>query len=296
VVASLTADPLTRVEFTHLSKVLYPEAGITKLEVIRYFIRIAPKMLPLLADRPVVLTRYPDGAGAPGFYEKDAPPGTPGWVETFPHHSETADRLIQYIVCNNLDTLLWLANLDTLEIHVMFSTTRSYTAPDLLFIDLDPEPPATTAEAATTALLVRDRLASQGVRISVKTSGKRGFHLVTPLVHGLTFQEVRAFIHDMSRDLAREHSFIASEAPGPKNPGKVFVDYAMNGAGKTMVAPYSPRPTPRATVSTPLSWEEMGKGIKPGDFHIQSVPDREEEPWKDLFLHPQRLPGGGREG
>jgi bifunctional non-homologous end joining protein LigD len=292
----LTADPLTRVEFTHLPKVLYPEAGITKLEVIKYFIRIAPKMLPLLAGRPIVLTRYPGGAGAPGFYEKDAPMGTPDWVETYPHHSETADRLIRYIVCNNLDTLLWLANLDTLEIHVMFSTTRSYATPDLLFIDLDPEPPATTADAAATALLVRDRLASQGVHISVKTSGKRGLHLVTPLVHGLTFQEVRTFIHDMARDLAREHALIASEAPGPSNPGKVFVDYAMNGAGKTMVAPYSPRATPRATVSTPLSWEEVGKGINPGDFHIQSVPAREEDPWKDLLRNPQKLPAGGGEG
>ena len=144
--------------------------------------------------------------------------GTPDWVETYPHHSETADRMIRYIVCNNLDTLLWLANLDTLEIHVMFSTTRSYTTPDLLFIDLDPEPPATTADAAATALLVHDRLASQGVRISVKTSGKRGLHLVTPLVHGLTFQEVRGFIHDMSRDLAREHAFHRLRGPGPLEP------------------------------------------------------------------------------
>jgi len=289
-------DPLTRVEFTHLPKILYPEAGITKFQVINYYIRIAPRILPLLAERPLTLHRFPEGAGAPGFYEKNAPMGVPDWVETYPHHSETADRMIHYIVCNNLDTLLWLANLDTLEIHMMFSTTSSYTAPDLLFIDLDPEPPATTADAASTALLVRDRLASQGVRISVKTSGKRGLHLVTPLIHGLTFKEVRGFIHEMARDLAREHALIASEAPGPANPGKVFVDYAMNGAGKTMVAPYSPRATPRATVSTPLSWEEVGKGINPIDFHIQSVPEREEDPWEDLLRYPQRLPAGGGEG
>jgi bifunctional non-homologous end joining protein LigD len=289
-------DPLTRVEFTHLSKVLYPEAGISKLQVIRYFIGIAPRILPLLAGRPIVLTRYPDGVGAQGFYEKDAPMGTPDWVETYPHHSETAERMIRYIVCNSLDTLLWLANLDALEIHVMLSTTGSYTAPDLLFIDLDPEPPATTADAAATALLVRDRLASQGIRIWVKTSGKRGLHLVAPLIHGLTFQEVRGFIHGMGRELARENALVASEAPGPSNPGKVFLDYAMNGAGKTMVAPYSPRATPRATVSTPLSWEEVGKGINPGDFHIQSVPGRKEDPWESILRHPQGLPAGRGEG
>lgn len=289
-------DPLTRVEFTHLSKVLYPEAGITKLQVIKYFIRIAPRILPFLAGRPIVLTRFPDGAGAPGFYEKDAPMGTPDWVEIFPHYSETAERLIHYIVCNNLDTLLWLANLDTLEIHMMLSPTRSPENPDLLFIDLDPEPPAGTPDATRIALLIRDRLASQGVRISVKTSGKRGLHLVVPLVPVLTYGEVRGFVHGMGRELARENALVASEAPGPSNPGKVFVDYGQNSQGKTMVAPHSPRATPRATVSTPLSWEEVGKGIKPGDFHIQNVPAREEDPWEGLLQHPQGLPAKGGEG
>jgi bifunctional non-homologous end joining protein LigD len=287
--------PLTRVEFTHLPKVLYPEAGITKLQVIKYFIQIAPRILPFLAGRPIVLTRYPDGVGGKGFYEKDAPRGTPGWVETWPHYSETAGRVVHYIVCNSLDTLLWIANLDALEIHLMLAPVRSPENPDLLFIDLDPEPPATTADAARIALLVRDRLASQGVGISVKTSGKRGFHLVVPLVPGLTYPEVRSFVHAMGRELAREDALVASEAPGPSNPGKVFVDYGQNSPGRTMVAPYSPRATPRATVSTPISWEELGKGINPGDLHIQSVPGR-KDPWEGILRHPQGLDGGGRKG
>jgi bifunctional non-homologous end joining protein LigD len=288
--------PLTRVEFTHLPKVLYPGAGITKFQVITYYIRIAPRILPFLAGRPIVLTRYPDGVGAKGFYEKDAPMGTPEWVETWPHYSETAGRMIHYIVCNNLDTLLWIANLDTLEIHLMLSPVRSPENPDLLFIDLDPEAPATTADAARIALLIRDRLASQGIRISVKTSGKRGFHLLVPLVPGLTYGEIRDFVHGMGRELAREEALVASEAPGPANPGKVFLDYAQNSPGRTMVAPYSPRATPGATVSTPLSWEELGKGINPGDLHIQSVPERGEDPWEGILRDPQRLPGGGRKG
>ena len=288
------AEPLTRVEFTHLSKVLYPEAGIPKLQVIKYFIRIAPRILPFLAGRPLVLTRYPDGVGGKGFYEKDAPMGTPEWVETWAHYSETADRVVHYLVCNNLDTLLWIANLDALEIHLILAPVGSPENPDLLFIDLDPEPPATTAQAAGIALLIRDRLAAQGVRLSVKTSGKRGFHLVVPLVAGLTYREVRDFVHGMGRDLARENALVASEAPGPSNPGKVFVDYAQNSPGRTMVAPYSLRPTPGATVSAPVTWEEMEKGIKPGDLHIHSVPDREKDPWEGILRHPQGLPGGGR--
>ena len=290
------ADPLTRVEFTHLDKVLYPAAGIRKLEVVRYFIRMAPRMLPFLKGRPIVLTRYPDGAGAKGFYEKDAPMGTPDWVETFAHWSETAERTVHFIVCNSLDTLLWIANLDALEIHMILAPTRTPGNPDLLFVDLDPEPPATTADAARIALLIRDRLASQGVRISVKTSGKRGFHMVVPLVPGLTYAEVRGFVHAMGRELAREDALVASEAPGPSNPGKVFVDYGQNSHGRTMVAPYSPRATLAATVSAPVSWEEVGKGINPGDFHIRSVPERQEDPWEGILRHRQGLPGGGRPG
>jgi len=288
--------PLTRVEFTHIAKVIYPEAGITKFQIINYYIRIAPRILPFLGGRPIVLTRFPYGVGARGFYEKNAPMGTPDWVETFPHYSETAGRMIHYVVCNDLDTLLWLANLDALEIHLLLSTVRSPRNPDLLFIDLDPESPATTADAARIALLIRDRLASQGVRISVKTSGKRGLHLVVPLVPGLTYGEVRGFVHGMGRELSRENALVASEAPGPANPGKVFIDYGQNSQGKTMVAPYSLRATPRATVSTPLSWDEVGKGINPGDFHIQSVPARGEDPWEGILLHPQGLPPGGGEG
>jgi bifunctional non-homologous end joining protein LigD len=292
----LMGSPLTRVEFTHLSKVLYPMAGITKFQVINYYIRMAPRILPFLAGRPLVLTRFPDGVGGKGFYEKDAPPGTPDWVETWAHYSETAERMIHYLVCSNLDTLLWIANLDALEIHLMLSPVRSPENPDLLFIDLDPEAPATTPQAARIALLIRDRLASQGIRIWVKTSGRRGFHLVVPLVPGLTYAEVRGFVHGMGRELARENALIASEAPGPANPGKVFLDYGQNSPGRTMVAPYSLRATPRATVSAPLSWGEVGKGINPGDLHIQSVPAREEDPWEGILRHPQRLPGGGRKG
>jgi len=288
--------PLTRVEFTHPSKILYPKTGITKLQVIKYYIRIAPLILPFLAERPIVLTRYPDGVGGKGFYEKDAPMGTPAWVETWPHYSETVGRMIHYIVCNSLDTLLWIANLDTLEIHLMLSTVRSPENPDLLFIDLDPEVPATTADAARIALLIRDRLASQGIRVSIKTSGKRGFHLVVPLVPGLTYGDVRDFVHGMGRMLAREDALIASEAPGPANPGKVFIDYAQNSPGRTMVAPYSPRATPFATVSTPLAWEEVGKGINPGDLHIQSVPERGGDPWEGILGHPQGLPAGRGSG
>jgi bifunctional non-homologous end joining protein LigD len=283
--------PLTRVEFTHLPKVLYPGAGITKLQVVKYFITIAPRMLPFLEGRPVVLTRFPDGVGEKGFYEKDAPMGTPDWVKTWDHWSETAERVVHFIICDDLDTLLWIANLDTIEIHTILAPVKTPGNPDLLFVDLDPEPPAATPDAARIALLVRDHLTAQGIRIFVKTSGKRGFHLVVPIVSGLTYAEVRDFVHAMGRELAREDALVASESPGPRNPGKVLVDYAQNSRGRTMVAPYSLRATPRATVSAPVTWEEMEKGINPGDLHIQSVPGR-EDPWEGILRHRQKLQKG----
>jgi bifunctional non-homologous end joining protein LigD len=133
---------LTKVEFSNLDKVLYPERKITKARIIEYYIKMAPKMLNLVAKRPIVLTRFPNGIDKEGFYEKDAPLGTPPWVETFRRYSETAQHDVNYILCNDLDTLIWLANIAALEIHMTLSRAESLLSPDLVLFDIDPEPPA----------------------------------------------------------------------------------------------------------------------------------------------------------
>ncbi len=283
-------ENLTKVKFTNLDKTLYPKNQVTKAQVIEYYIRLAPKILPVIADRPLVLTRYPDGIDAPlSFFAKNAPEGKPDWVKTVPIYSDTRKRVIDYIICNDLDTLIWLANLAALEIHMPFSKTAALEQPDFLFFDVDPEPPATLSEAAEVALLLKDKLDSLELEPFIKTSGKKGLHVIVPIVAGYTFEETRAFVHKIGIELAKENKLVVSEFKDTKKPGKVFVDYLQNSQGRTMVIPYSLRPTPQATVSTPLEWAEVKRGLNPEDYTIRTVPKRESDPWRDIFKKKAKL-------
>ena len=276
---------LTKVNLRNLDKIFYPELSVSKGQVIEYFIRMAPKMLPIIKDRPLVLTRYPDGINGEkyGFFEKDAPLGTPEWIKTKTIYSSASKRDVHYVICNDLDTLIWLANLATLEIHMPFSTVNDLNKPDLLFFDVDPEPPATLSDAAEAALLLEDKLGNLGLTPFIKTSGKKGLHVVVPIVPEHAFDETRAFVHKIGIELAKESEIVVSEFKDTKKPGKVFMDYLQNSPMRTMVVPYSLRPTPQATVSTPLDWSEVKKDIKPSDFNIFSVVRRKEDPWKNIF-------------
>jgi bifunctional non-homologous end joining protein LigD len=280
---------LTKVEFTNLNKTIFPKLKITKSQIIEYYIKTAPKMLSFLANRPLVLTRFPDGIDEKGFYEKDAPQGTPSWVKTVKIHSETAKRDVNYVLCNDLDTLIWLANLATIEIHMPFSKADSREKPDLVFFDVDPEPPATFDDAVTVALLLKEKLDGIGLESYVKTSGKKGLHVIIPIVGEHVFRETRAFVHKIGQQLAKEQKLVVSEFTETKKPGKVFVDYLQNSHGRTMVAPYSLRAVPEATVSAPLEWGEVEKGIKPTELNIFSVVKREKDPWKKIFENRQKL-------
>jgi len=144
-----------KVVLTNTSREMYPDLHLTKLDMIEYYLRIAPRILPYLEERALVLQRFPDGVDHPGFYEKDAPAGTPGWVRLFLHHSVFADRDLRYIICDNPDTLIWLANLAALELSIPFTRLADPDTPDLLFFDIDPEPPAVFPEAISTALALR---------------------------------------------------------------------------------------------------------------------------------------------
>jgi len=282
-------EKLTKVEFTNLDKILFPKLQITKAQVIEYYIKTAPKILNILTDRPIVLTRFPNGIDKEGFYEKDAPQGTPSWVKTVKIYSETAKRDVNYILCNDLDTLIWLANLATIEIHMPFSKADSREKPDFVFFDIDPEPPVAYEEAATITLLLKEKLDKLGLKSYVKTSGKKGLHVLIPILREYTFRDTRAFVHEIGQQLAKENEIVVSEYSETKKPGKVFVDYLQNSHGRTMVCPYSLRVTPEATVSTPLDWAEVKKGIKPAEFNILSVVKREKDPWKGILENKQRL-------
>jgi len=283
------AERLTKVKFTNLDKILYPEAKITKAQIIEYYIKLAPKILKLLADRPAVLNRFPEGVDKPGFYEKDAPVGTPSWVKVFKRYSETAQRELAYILCNDLDTLIWLANLAALEIHVTLSKAASFESPDLVLFDIDPEPPASFNDAIDTALLLKEKLDALSLRSYVKTSGMKGLHVVIPISEGYTFRQTREFTHDIGQQLAKESKIIVSEFPRSRDPGTVFVDYLQNAHGRTMICPYSLRASSQATVSMPLDWKDVKKGLKPQDFTLLSVVKHEKNPWEGLLTDRQRL-------
>jgi len=276
---------LTKVNLKNLDKTLYPDIKATKGQVIEHYIKMAPKILPVIVDRPLVLTRYPDGVDKAkvSFYEKNAPEGTPKWVKTKTIYSTASKRDVAYIICNDLDTLIWLANLAALEIHMPFSTAKNLDRPDLLFFDIDPEPPATLSDAAEVALLLKDMVSEIGLTPFIKTSGKKGLHIIIPIVPEHTFEKTRAFVHSLGIELAKKNNLVVSEFKDTKKPGKVFADYLQNSPMRTMVIPYSLRSTPNATVSTPLEWSEVKKGINPSDYTISSVVQRRVNPWKDIF-------------
>jgi len=280
---------LTRVRFTNLDKIMYPAEGITKKEVIAYFIRMAPRILPFVKDRPLMMHRFPEGVGGMEFYEKDAPAGTPEYIEIFSRWSESSGRDVHFILCNNLDSLVWLANLASLELHVTLSKASSYDFPDILLFDIDPEPPLTFDDVIDVAFVVRRHLEDAGIQPYVKTSGKKGLHIVVPLVPGYRFGEVREFVHAIGKNIAKDTPNVVSEFPRSQDPGTIFIDYLQNAHGKTMAAPYSLRGTPGATVSAPLLWDDLRHGIRPEHFNIRTMLERNDEPWRDIFENRQKV-------
>ncbi|MGN6609516.1 MAG: non-homologous end-joining DNA ligase [Jatrophihabitans sp.] len=265
-----------RLTLSNLEKVLYPEHGFAKGEVIDYYTRIAPVLLPHLVDRPLTVKRYPNGVDSQFFYEKNAPRGTPDWVRTvrLPAPGSTKDReSIDYTVVEELATLVWLANLAALELHVpqwrvpprarsaharVASSPRPRT--DLIVFDLDPGPPATIAECCEVAVLLRDLVTADGLHPVPKTSGSKGMQVSAP-VSAADPMLTSAYAKRVAQRLERDHpDLVVSRMTRTLRPGKVLVDWSQNNPAKTTVAVYSLRARPEPTVSTPLTWDEVEAG------------------------------------
>ncbi|MFF5234057.1 non-homologous end-joining DNA ligase [Dactylosporangium sp. NPDC000521] len=269
-------------DLSNLDKVLYPQVGYTKGEVIDYYTRISPVLLPHLADRPLTRIRYPNGVDGISFFEKNAPAGTPDWVRTvrLPVPGSSRGReTIDFIVVEELATLVWLANLAALELHTpqwRVAADGSPLNPDLLVIDLDPGPPATLAACYEVALLVRDRLADDGLETSAKTSGRKGMQLTAALSGEETADEISAYVKDVAEELARlRPDLIVARMAKQLRPGKVFIDWSQNNAFKTTVAPFSLRAGALPTVSAPLTWDEVADGtLTIADLTPSAVLDR----------------------
>jgi bifunctional non-homologous end joining protein LigD len=272
---------------SNLTKVLYPEAGFTKGEVIDYYSRIAPVLLPHLADRPLTVKRYPNGVDQHFFFEKNAPRGTPSWVRTvnLPAPGSTKNRdTIDYVVVEELPTLVWLANLAALELHVpQWQVPRRARKPrtDLVVFDLDPGPPATIAECCQVAVQLRELLEADGLTPFAKTSGSKGMQVSAP-VEVDDAELPSKYAHAVARRLERQlPDLVVSRMSKSLRPNKIFVDWSQNNPAKTTVAPYSLRAKSAPTCSTPLDWAEVDAGGQLS-FTAGEVLDRVDD-YGDLF-------------
>ncbi|MEU5911278.1 non-homologous end-joining DNA ligase [Micromonospora sp. NPDC047527] len=271
-------------ELSNLDKVLYPAAGFTKGEVIDYYTRISPVLLPHLRDRPVTRIRFPNGVDDKSFFEKNTPAATPDWVrvENLPAPGSTKGReTIDYVVADDLPTLVWLANLAALELHTPQWKVGEH--PDMMVVDLDPGPPAGLAECCPVTVLMRDRLADDGIDSYPKTSGKKGMQLCCPIAGTQSSELVSDYAKRIAQELEKAHpKLIVSKMAKNLRPGKVFIDWSQNNAAKTTVAPYSLRAQSVPSVSTPLTWDEVeagARGRKPAvrQFTAAEVLTRVEE-------------------
>jgi bifunctional non-homologous end joining protein LigD len=246
-------------ELSNLDKLMYPAAGFTKGEVIDYYTRIAPVLLPHLKDRALTRIRYPNGVDGAHFFEKNAPAGTPSWVrlENMPVPGSTKAReTIDFVVVDELATLVWVANLASLELHT--PQWRVGADPDLLVVDLDPGAPAGLKECCGVAVLMRDRLAADGISAYPKTSGKKGMQLCCPISGTQSAEVVTEYARIVAEELAAMvPGSITAKMARAIRPGKIFIDWSQNAAAKTTVAPYSLRAMERPMASTPLTWDEV---------------------------------------
>jgi bifunctional non-homologous end joining protein LigD len=279
-----------QLRLSNLDKVLYPRDGYTKGEVINYYSRIAPVILPHLADRPATLRRYPNGVAAPSFYEKNTARHAPEWVRTVTVEtpgSSTGAETLDFAIMSDLPTLVWSANLAALELHIPQWTVDSVGArrnPDRLVFDLDPGEPATIVECCRVAELLRAELVADGYEPVAKTSGSKGMQLYCT-VRTSAPEQTSAYAKALAEKLAAAHpSLVVAKMAKELRPRKVFIDWSQNNPYKTTVAPYSMRARDLPTVSTPITWAEVEACRKPGDlvFTADDVLDRVDE-HGDLF-------------
>ncbi len=276
----------TKADLTHLDKIFWPKEGFTKKDLIEYYGRMANWILPYLKDRPQSLNRHPNGIAEEGFFQKDIKQPPPEWVKTVKIPSESQGKEVNYLVCQNRDTLLYLANLGCIEINVWNSAIQHLDSPDYVVLDFDPlETPFFNAVEAV--LATKKLLDEIGVPSFCKTSGATGMHIYIPLEPRFSHEQAREFAHLVSMIVSRRHPDLTSLERSPANrKGKVYLDYLQNRWGSTMAAPYAVRPREGAPVSMTLEWKEVTAKLNPLDFNILTAPARmskKGDAWKDMF-------------
>src|SRR2546423_734468 len=271
---SLTVGNRT-ISLTNLQKLFWPELGITKGDLLRYYAEVSSFILPHLTDRAMVMKRYPNGAAGDFFFQKRAPTPRPEWLEVCSIEHASAS-VIDFPIVRDLASLLWIVNLGCIDLNPWYARCDDVNRPDYLHFDLDPVGDTPFKRVLETALIVRDALNGLKIPSFAKSTGSRGMHIYVPIVRGPKQKEVWTFAKQLAQTLERLHpKLITAEYRIAKPPaGRVLVDYNQNAWGRTLASVYSVRPKPTASVSTPVTWKEVRKGVEIEDFRIDNVPAR----------------------
>jgi bifunctional non-homologous end joining protein LigD len=277
-----------KLRLTNLQKPFWPDLHIEKRDLLQYYIDLSPHLLPHLKDRAMVMKRYPGGAVGEFFFMKRAPSPRPAWIRTCPIE-HASGNIIDFPIVQDLGSLLWLVNLGCIDLNPWYARCDDIHRPDYLHFDLDPVPGAGLDRVLEAALRVRDALGELKIPCYPKTSGSRGIHVYVPIRRGPAQKQVWGFAKELARKLeARFPELITAEyRVARRPPGRVLVDYNQNAWGRTLASVYSVRPTPRATVSTPVTWPEVERGFRMDDFRIDNVAQRVRELgdlWRPLTM------------
>lgn len=266
------------VPISNLEKIYWPDAGYSKYDLIDYYLQVSDHILPYLTDRPQNLHRHPNGVKKESFYQKDTAGIFPHWLETIKVHSKSGGKEIEYIMCQNQASLIYMANLGCIEINPWSSRRDSLEHPDFTVIDIDPSDKNTFEEVIEVALVAKSVLDRAGIQGYIKTSGSSGMHIYLPLGARYTYEEARDFTKILCYFIREELPDLTSmERNTKKRKGKIYLDFLQNRKGQTLAAPYCARPKPGATVSAPLAWEEVKPGLDMHEFNIKTMPGRLEK-------------------
>lgn len=284
-----------KVDLSNTDKIIFPDEGITKGDLIEYYRKIANVMLPHVEDRPLTLHRFPDGINGEGFYQKEASDYFPEWIEKLPVKKKE-DGETHYVICNNEATLVYLANQASITPHVWLSRKNRLEKPDRLIFDLDPPEGNDFSAVRRAAITLRKFLDNEvGLTSFVMTTGSRGLHLAVPIKASQDFDAVRSFAQKVAKIVAqRNPDSLTTEIRKEKRKGRIFLDTARNAYAQTAVAPYSVRPKPGAPVATPLDWDELSEDhLNAQSYRIRNIFRRlaqKPDPWKQINRHRVSLP------
>jgi bifunctional non-homologous end joining protein LigD len=267
---------------SNLDKPFWPDEGITKGDLLEYYERIAPVLLPHIAHRPFTMRRYPDGAYGKVFFQKDAPSHMPEWIPRFhaqvsQRDKERTRRWIDFPVVDDELALLWMVNMGCIDMNTWYSRVDRPERPDFVLFDLDPTPEVPWPQTIQVALILRQLLDSLGLVSFPKTSGGKGFHVLVPVERRSTFEDTRSFSEIVAGAIARAHPKLATTEWSKSRRRGVLIDANQNGEGKTIASAYSVRPRPKAPVSTPLEWDEVDEDLDPAAFTMDAVLERVEQ-------------------